>query len=194
MLRPYRVARFNFSLTLSEVPVKQILLLSAVILALSLPLNAQTQKIGFVNSAKIFQELPEAKDAQRRIDAMQKSIQDSLELLQKRFQDKYEDYQKKESLMNEAAKKAAQEELVSMQRNFELFRQEKLGNNSELAKESERLLEPLKEKVLKTIERVARDEKYTFVFDRTDQVTVLLYGDSNHDLTFKVIDKLKRGK
>ena len=96
--------------------------------------------------------------------------------------------------MNEAAKKAAQEELVSMQRNFELFRQEKLGNNSELAKESERLLEPLKEKVLKTIERVARDEKYTFVFDRTDQVTVLLYGDSNHDLTFKVIDKLKRGK
>jgi outer membrane protein len=174
--------------------VKQILLVFTLTLALSLPLSAQTQKIGYVNSAKIFQELPEAKDAQRRIDAMQKSIQDSLELMQKRFQVKYEDYQKKESLMNEAAKRSAQEELVSMQRDFELYRQQKLGNNSELAQESERLLEPLKEKVLKAIERVARDEKYSFIFDRTDQVTVLLYGDSNHDLTFKVIDRLKRGK
>jgi outer membrane protein len=174
--------------------VKQILLVSALLLAISLPLSAQTQKIGYVNSAKIFQELPEAKDAQRRIDAMQKSIQDSLELMQRQFQTKYEDYQKKESLMNEAAKRSAQEELVSMQRDFELYRQQKLGNDSELAKESERLLEPLKEKVLKAIERVARDEKYSFIFDRTDQVTVLLYGDSNHDLTYKVIDKLKRGK
>jgi outer membrane protein len=174
--------------------VKQILLVSALLLAISLPLSAQTQKIGFVNSAKIFQELPEARDAQRRIDAMQKSIQDSLELMQRQFQAKYEDYQKKESLMNEAAKRSAQEELVSMQRDFELYRQQKLGNDSELAKESERLLEPLKEKVLKAIERVARDEKYSFIFDRTDQVTVLLYGDSNHDLTYKVIDRLKRGK
>ena len=174
--------------------MKQILLVSALLLAISLPLSAQTQKIGFVNSAKIFQELPEARDAQRRIDAMQKSIQDSLELMQRQFQAKYEDYQKKESLMNEAAKRSAQEELVSMQRDFELYRQQKLGNDSELAKESERLLEPLKEKVLKAIERVARDEKYSFIFDRTDQVTVLLYGDSNHDLTYKVIDRLKRGK
>ncbi len=194
LLRKECSARFNFLLSLFEVPVKQILLVSALLLAISLPLSAQTQKIGYVNSAKIFQELPEAKDAQRRIDAMQKSIQDSLELMQRQFQAKYEDYQKKESLMNEAAKRSAQEELVSMQRDFELYRQQKLGNDSELAKESERLLEPLKEKVLKAIERVARDEKYSFIFDRTDQVTVLLYGDSNHDLTFKVIDKLKRGK
>jgi len=32
------------------------------------------------------------------------------------------------------------------------------------------------------------------VFDQTEQVQILLYGDPNHDLTFKVIDRLKRGK
>ena len=57
-----------------------------------------------------------------------------------------------------------------------------------------RILNPLKEKVLKSIERVAKDEKYTFVFDQTEQMQILLYGDPNHDLTFKVIDRLKRGK
>jgi hypothetical protein len=32
------------------------------------------------------------------------------------------------------------------------------------------------------------------VFDKTEQIQVLLYGDPNQDITFKVIDKLKRGK
>jgi Skp family chaperone for outer membrane proteins len=41
---------------------------------------------------------------------------------------------------------------------------------------------------------VAKDEKYSFVFDKTEQVQILVYGDPAHDLTFKVIDKLKRGK
>lgn len=167
-------------------------LLAAALLAAGAAANAQ-QKIGFVNSAKIFKELPEAQDAQNRIDAMKKSIQDELEKKQKAFQDKLEEYQKKESIMNETAKKTAQDELVRMQREFEQFRQEKLGENSELVKTSERLLEPLRSKVIKAIERVAKDDKYSFVFDRTETVTVLLYGDQTHDLTFKVIDRLKRG-
>ncbi len=174
--------------------MKNLVILLAAVAVLSVPLKAQSIKIGFVNSAKIFQELPEAQDAQKKIDDMQKSIQDSLEVKQKAFQSKYDEYQKQESMMNEATKKARQDELVGMQRDFELYRQEKLGNNSDLAKESERLLEPLKAKVLKAIERVAKDDKYTFVFDKTDQVNVLLYGDPTHDLTYKVIDRLKRGK
>jgi outer membrane protein len=168
------------------------LLLAAALLFAGAAAQAQ-QKIGYVNSAKIFKELPEAQDAQNRIDGMKKQVQDELEKRQKAFQDKLEEYQKKESIMNESAKKAAQDELVRMQREFEQLRQEKLGENSELVKTSERLLEPLRAKVISAIERVAKDEKYNFVFDRTETVTVLLYGDQAHDLTFKVIDRLKRG-
>ncbi len=48
--------------------------------------QAQAQKIGYVNSTKIFQELPAAQDAQKRIDAIGKPIQDSLEAMQKDLQ------------------------------------------------------------------------------------------------------------
>ena len=157
-------------------------------------LSAQTQRIGFVNSAKIFQELPEAKDAQKKIDAITKPYQDTLETKQRDLQAKYEEYQKKEGMMNDAAKKSAQQELLALEQGFNEYRLEKFGADGDVAKQTEKVLAPLKEKILKAIERVAKEERYSFIFDQTEQVKVLLYGDSAHDLTFKVIDKLKRGK
>ncbi len=156
--------------------------------------SAQAQKIGYVNSNKIFQELPEAQDAQKKIDAMAKPIQDQIESKEKELQGKYEDYQKKKSMMTESAKKAAEEEIMNLEQQYRAFRTEKLGNDGDLAKETEKIVAPLKAKILGGIERVAKEEKYTFVFDKTDQVNVLLFGDAAHDLTFKVIDRLKRGK
>jgi outer membrane protein len=155
---------------------------------------AQTQKIGYVNSAKIFQELPAAQEAQRKIDALGKPIQDSLEGMQKELQARYEEYQKKEALMTEGAKKTEQQKLVELQRKAEEYRVSKLGNDGELAHETEKLLTPLRERIKTAIATVAKEEKYSFVFDKTETIQILLYGDPTHDITFKVIDRLKRGK
>ncbi|MBI4535447.1 MAG: OmpH family outer membrane protein [Ignavibacteriae bacterium] len=171
-----------------------ILLVFTTILCAAISVNAQTQRLGFVNSAKIFQEIPEAQDAQKRLDAIVKPIQDTLEAKQKELQARYDEYQKKEGLMTEAAKKSAQQEILELEQKYNMYRQEQLGNDGQLAKQQERILNPIKDKILKAIERVAKEEKYGFVFDQTDQVRVLLYGDPANDLTFKVIDKLKRGK
>jgi len=154
----------------------------------------QTQKIGYVNSAKIFQELPAAQEAQRRIDAMSKPVQDSLEAMQRDLQARYEDYQKREALLNDAAKKSEQQKLIDAERRMNEFRVQKLGNDGELARETEKLLTPLRERIKSAIATVAREEKYSFVFDKTEQIQILLYGDPSHDITFKVIDRLKRGK
>ena len=152
------------------------------------------QKIGFVNSTKIFQELPEAREAQKKLEAIAKPIQDEIEKREKTLQEKLDDYKKKAPLMNDAAKKAAEQELVDMEQKYRDYRAEKLGADGDLAKEQDKILGPIKEKILKGIERVAKEEKFSFVFDQTENVRVLLYGDASADLTFKVIDRMKRGK
>ena len=170
--------------------------ISIVALALIMApgLYAQTQKIGFVNSNKIFQELPAAQEVQRRIDAFTKPLQDSLEMLQSNLQQNYEDYQRKEALMNEATKRAEQQRLLEMERRFNEFRIQKFGSDGVVARETERMLEPLRDDIRQAIASVAKEEKYSFVFDKTDQIQILLYGDPAHELTFKVIDRLKRGR
>ena len=168
-----------------------ICLFTLALLVGTVSLNAQTPKIGFVVSAKIFQELPEAQEAQKRLEAIAKPIQDSIAAMRKELQTKVDEYQKKEGLLNEQSKKTLQQEFQDLQRRATEYAQVK---DEELAKQREKILSPLNEKIVKAIAAVAKEEKYTFVFDKTEPVSVLLYGDPSHELTFKVLDKLKRGR
>ncbi len=181
---------------LVEVIVKKIaaLILVGTALCGSAVLHAQSQKIGYVVSSKIFQELTEAQEAQRKIDAITKPLADSLEAMEKNLQAQVDEYQKKEAMMNESAKRVAQQEILELERKYNQFRIEKFGSDGELAREQEKIINPIRERIKKAIESVAKEERYGFVFDKTDQLQILLYGDSNHDLTFKVLDKLRRGK
>lgn len=74
------------------------------------------QRIAYVNSTKIFQELPAAQEAQRKIDGISKPLQDSLDTMQKDLQAQYEEYQKKEALYNDATKKSEQQRLIEYER------------------------------------------------------------------------------
>ncbi len=172
----------------------RLLAFSVAVLAAGVMSAAAQQRIGYVNSTKIFQELPSAQEAQKRIDAIGKPFQDSLEAMQKALQGRYEEYQKKETLYNEATKKSEQQKLIDLERRAQEFRTEKFGQDGELAKATEKIINPIRDRIKSAIAVVAKEEKYNFVFDKTEQIQILLYGDPKDDITFKVIDKLKRGK
>lgn len=163
-----------------------------ILLFLALPgAAAAQQKIAYVNSAKIFDDLPEARELTKRLEVMAKPIQDSLELFQKEIAALVEDYQKKESMLNDQAKRAKAQEVQDLQVRAREYAQRK---DTEMGRQRDVLLAPLKEKILRAIERIAKTEKYNFVFDRTEQVNILLYADGKDDLTNRVLDHLKRGK
>jgi outer membrane protein len=176
------------------VNVKTTFLVSVAVLVLSMQAmgqGAQSLKIGFVISPKIFQELPEAQDAQKRLEAIAKPVQDSIAMYRQEIQRFLEEYQSKEAMMTDVAKRQAQQEFQELQRRASDYAETR---DRDLARQQEQLLAPLREKVKKAIENVAKEERYSFVFDKNEQIDFLLYGDPAHDLTFKVIDRLKRGR
>ncbi len=170
-----------------------LIVLIAIVLVAGVSFGQQ-MKIGYVNSAKILQEYPEAQEAQKKLDNMGKVWQAELEKMSKDLQKQYEDYQKQQGMMPEQKKLARQQELVELEQKFNQYRTQKFGNDGELADETEKLLQPIKDKVLKVIQQVAKDEKISFIFDRNETIMVLLYGDPAFDYTYKVLDKLKRTK
>ena len=172
------------------------LVLITVILASTVFAQTKTAgplKIGFVNSSKILAEYKDAQEANRKLDAMATRWKAELEQMSKELQAKYEGFQKKEALMPEAQKKSEREELVMLEQRGMQYRQQKFANDGELAAITDSLLGPIKKRVLRVIEEVAKKEGIQFIFDRNDQITVLLYGDERHDYTNYVIDRLKRG-
>ena len=150
------------------------------------------QKIGYVNSETIIKELPEAKEAQAKLEGIVKTWQDELEKMSKSLQDKYEAYQKQQAMLNDATKQQKQKDLIEEEQKVNQYKQEKFGQQGELAMQREKVMTPIREKILKAIEKVAKDEKVTFMFDKAGDV-LLLYAESSNDYTFKVLDKLKRG-
>jgi Skp family chaperone for outer membrane proteins len=167
----------------------------ALMLTFSAAAQNSTSKpsIGFVNSSKILQEYPEAQEITKRLDATGKMWQDELGRIATELQTKLEDFQKKEPLLKEDEKQSRRQELIAIEQRGIQYRQEKFGADGELASLTDSLMTPLKQKVIKVIEQVAKDEKLQFIFDRNDQIMVLLYGDSRYDFTNLVIDRLKRG-
>lgn len=170
------------------------LFLTAVCLvAFGLTAGAQNLKIGFVDSQKIFEGLPEAQEVQTKLDAQLGVWQDTLDIMARNFQTEFEAYQAQQGMMSEEAKQAKQQELMRMQQEVTDYRTRKFGQTGDAARLRQSMLQPLQAKVLKAIEEVAKEEKLNFVFDKIEDAALLLYAESKFDYTFKVLDYLKRG-
>lgn len=148
-----------------------------------------TLKIGYVNSEEIIKGLPEAKESQAKLETILKGWQDEIEKRGQALQAKYEEYQKQANMLNESSKQLKQKELVEDEQKLNQYRQEK---QQELAVQREKIMKPIQEKVFKAIEKVAKEQKLSFVLDRATEVPVL-YADPQYDYTYKVLDMLKRG-
>jgi outer membrane protein len=151
---------------------------------------AQTSKAAYVDSEKILGELPEAQQASKGLETLVNAYQDTVARMGTDLQKQFEEYQKQESIMPAAKKEAEQKRLADLDQRRRAYAAEKLDTRTgEIAQTREKLLAPIREKVLRVIETVAKEDGFTFVFDRAN----VLYADAKVDLTYKVIDRLKRG-
>lgn len=158
-------------------------------------LFAQTeQRIGYVDSQIILAQLPEAIKAQSDLDAITNLWSNQLDSMTLSYQQMLTDYQKQTGTMTDEQKLAKQQELIAMEQNILGFRNQKFGQpNGEIYVKQEEIFEPVKKRIYAGIETVAKTEGMQFVFDKSGDI-ILLYADAAYDITFKVLDHLKRGK
>ncbi len=175
--------------------VKSIKLTLTLIIFLSVAIYAQQTpvKIGVVDSEIILAQLPEYKQAQDKLNEIVKKWQSELDSLTMDYQERLDNYRKQEAMMTEEVKLKEQQELMKLEQEIYTYRQRKFGQQGDFAMEQERLLTPIKQNIIKAIEKVAKEEKVTLVLDKAGDV-VVLYSDPSYDLTFKVLDQLRRGK
>jgi outer membrane protein len=86
----------------------------------------------------------------------------------------------------DAELKTIQDEVTMLQQNLYEYRE---GIQQQLLLKQQELFKPLREKINRQIEAVAKEMKYQFVFDKA--ADAMLYGDKTHEITYKVLDKLK---
>jgi outer membrane protein len=172
--------------------VKKFLLAVALIIV-STNLYAQSPvKLGYVDSQVILTQFSEAIKAQGDLDALTSKWSAQVDSMTLAYQQALADYQKQANTMPEDKKLEAQQKLVAQEQTILDFRRQKFGQNGEIYQMQEQIFNPVKKKIYTAIEQVAKTEGMQFVFDKSGDI-ILLYADSAFDITFQVLDKLKRG-
>lgn len=168
--------------------VTLILLATAFMLIFAGYSNAQQKvlNVGIVDMETIVTQLPEAKEAEKKIMAIGKNYQDTILTMNEEFQERYESYQKQQSMMPADQKAEEEEALRMMQQNLMLYQQEK---NKELNDLQMMLRQPIYEKIDDAIQKVAKEENLTLVLEKG----VVRFSEESLDVTFRVLDMMKRG-
>jgi len=173
------------------------LLIFSFAMALNLAFNqdvlTQQLRFGFVNSGVVMTQFEEAQRAQRQFENIVIGWENELRQRIQDLQEKYDDFQRKQGMMTEQARVQEQQTLVELEQEINQYRMEKFGQGGEILTEQERIFRPVREKIINAIESIAKAENLSFVLDKTDEMPVLLYAESRFDVTFKVLDYLKRG-
>ncbi|MEI7811298.1 MAG: OmpH family outer membrane protein [Ignavibacteria bacterium] len=147
-------------------------------------------KIGYVDSDTIMDKLPDAQDAQQKLDAIIKDWQAELNRLEKDWKDKYDDYEKRKLIMSDQTRAENEGELVKLEEKMNDYRQKKFGTNGELFQKQDELMKPVQNRVFDAIKKVAEEQGLDFVFDRSGDV-LFLYAKEKYDITNYVLEKLK---
>ena len=140
-----------------------------VILALVLPMMASAQKYGHVNTAELFQLMPELKDVTARLDSLNKQYEELLVNMQEEYQKKAQEYEQKASTMTDAMKQIQEEELYTMQQRLQTTYQ---TAQQDIAQKRQEFVAPIQEKMLKAIQAVGQEKGFTYIFDTAAMVYV----------------------
>ncbi|MGE5498070.1 MAG: OmpH family outer membrane protein [Syntrophothermus sp.] len=147
-------------------------------------------KIGYVDSDTIMDKLPDAQDAQQKLDGLIKDWQAEQNKLEKDWKDKYDDYEKRKLIMSDQTRAETEAELVKLEEKMNDYRQKKFGTNGELFQKQDELMKPIQNRVFDAIKKVAEEQEFDFVFDRSGDV-LFLYAKEKYDITNLVLEKLK---
>ena len=146
-------------------------------------LSAQDVKFGHVFPEEIMEQIPGFDTAQKAMINFQTELKGEGEEMIKEFQQKYQEYQDKSDSYSAAVRKVKEDDLKKMQTRIQEF--SKIAEESIERKKYE-LLIPFQNKIIEAIKEVAKEEKYTYIFNKSYLASYM----QGNDITDKVKKKL----
>lgn len=135
------------------------------------------QKFGHIDSNELLKLMPGRDSAMNKITDYAKTLENQLKGMQSELETKYQTYLSNEANMTELIKQTQQKELQDIQARIEAFQ---TSAQDELEKKQNELLKPIIDKAKAAIEKVGKDNQYTYIFDAG--MGVLLYSDPTEDI------------
>jgi len=161
--------------------IKSLLLVASGFL-FSLNATADEIKIGFVNSARVMQEAPQAEQARDKLQSEFKPRDKKIVAMQKKLKKLEDALNRDAKVLSEAIRKKKEREILTVKRDIKRA-QEEFNEDLNLRRNEE--LNTLQQKVYEAIVSLAKEENYDVILGDS-----VMFASKRVDITDKVIKRL----
>ncbi len=146
--------------------------------------QAQTIKLGYVDSRGVSEQLPEVKAAYSQLNDFSKAKENELRKDATDLQRRIEEYQQGADKMAEPMRAATEKELQAAQEKLQV---KQSAAQTEIANKEKQIFDPIEKRIQEAIKQVATENGYTYVFAKE----VLLHFPTTDDISSLVVKKLQ---
>jgi outer membrane protein len=170
--------------------MKRTFLLPLLIAGLFLTgLSVQAQRIAFVNTRYILDQMPEYESAQKELDRFSQQWQDEIDERHLQIKRMRESYNAEAILLTEQMKRSRLDEIDRHERDARDLQKKRFGPKGDLFKKRQELIQPIQDRVYDAVKEVA-GTSYVAVFDLGGQSSNLLFASEKYDKSDSVLRKL----
>ena len=171
--------------------LKSLLLTAAIVCCGVMGANAQIggQKIVYVDSEYIMENIPEYADAQEELNALSIKWQNEIKAVMDRVSEMYSKYQTEMVLLSEDQKHAREQEIVNKEQEAKTLQMQYFGADGQLYQKRTELVQPIQEKIYTAMQELAQTKNYAFILDMASGTSILYASDKN-DISDEVLDQL----
>jgi len=162
--------------------------LAAALVATAAAAEAQTGlKIGYINSAALYDQAPGAQQAQQQFERDMARYRGEVETLGQELQTMIQQYEQQQVTLSPEARQARE---AAIREKDGSYRQRVAELEDEAGRRQQELLEPIMRRINDIIEGVRREGNYSLIFD-VGPGSNIIAADPGLDLTEEVIRRLQ---
>lgn len=172
---------FNFKrLTINKTRMKKLISIFIILLAIGVSSNSFAQskiKLGHLDFAALYSLMPGLDSVKILFEDYNKSVQEQYAAMQTELENKFMDYQANAESMSAIIKQTKEAEINDLRERMDAF---EVSATQDLQNKEMELTSPIIEKAREAVEKVAKDNGYTYIYNSTEGL--LLYATPNDDI------------
>ncbi|MCK9290675.1 MAG: OmpH family outer membrane protein [Bacteroidales bacterium] len=149
----------------------------------------QSQRIGYVDTEYILNNIPEYKDAQDELNALSQKWEKEVSAIYEQVEKMYKEYQTEAVLLPADLKRKREDEILQKEKEAKDLQMKYFGAEGDLFKKRAELVQPIQEKIYNAMMEIAETKNYAFIFDKASGAT-MLYANPRLDLSDEVLDQV----
>jgi len=168
--------------------MRKCLFLMAIALLSATFVSAQNYMV--VNSEKVFKSLTSYNNALETLDDLAESYQNTVDQKFAAVEQMYNSYMQQRASLSESYRQQREKAILDAEAEATEYQEKIFGTDGTLMQKRLELIQPIQDKVFKTIESYAKRYGYDLVIDSASNPT-LLYNSEKVDFTDRIIEALR---